>query len=157
MQPSTDWFVAGVGDFGGYYNDDILWRNPNTGAVAVWVTDLLAPDVCMREPLRRVDPSWVIASVGDFDGDGHADVLWRQPLTGANAIWPNANPGAAERLASARPVWQVGDVLDLNGDSRADIIWRNPTTGANVVWYSGDGATAVPLTGVTNPAWHIVP
>ena len=156
--PSPAWAIAGSGDFDGDGAAEILWRNPATGANAFWKIrrdgDAL---VVHASALRRVGPTWQVAGIGDFDADGSADILWRNPRTGANALWPAAQSNAARLLASARPGWRVATILDLDGDGRADIVWRHPTTGANVVWRSGDAATATPLTGVTNPAWQIVP
>ena len=155
--PSLDWIVAAIGNSSNSIaGDPIYWRNSTTGAVARWVYSSFDGG-WYRDALGRVNPSWVIAGEGDFDGDGNSDLLWRQPITGANAIWPNGNPSSARRLASARPVWRVASILDLDGDAQADIVWRNPNTGGNVVWRSGEGATAMAMTSVTNPAWQIVP
>ncbi len=33
------------------------------------------------------DLNWGIAGVGDFDGDGKPDILWRNSTTGQDAIW----------------------------------------------------------------------
>jgi hypothetical protein len=33
------------------------------------------------------DLKWSIAGVGDFDGDGRSDILWRHDATGQNLIW----------------------------------------------------------------------
>jgi len=33
------------------------------------------------------DQDWRIIGTGDFNGDGKADILWRQVHTGESAIW----------------------------------------------------------------------
>lgn len=33
------------------------------------------------------DPSWQIVGVGDFYGNGKADILWRNVSTGENYMW----------------------------------------------------------------------
>jgi len=39
--------------------------------------------------LRTVaDTSWQIAAVGDYDGDGKSDLLWRDSSTGQNYLYP---------------------------------------------------------------------
>ena len=33
------------------------------------------------------DPSWQVAQIGDFNGDGKADILWRNTVSGAMQDW----------------------------------------------------------------------
>jgi hypothetical protein len=33
---------------------------------------------------------WRVAGVGDYDGDRHSDIMWRNAATGANLIWRSA-------------------------------------------------------------------
>ncbi len=35
--------------------------------------------------------AWNIGAVGDYNGDGRADLMWRNTSTGANVIWRSAN------------------------------------------------------------------
>jgi hypothetical protein len=39
-------------------------------------------------PIATVsDLNWQVVAVRDFNGDGKADILWRNMSTGENAIW----------------------------------------------------------------------
>ena len=37
--------------------------------------------------LSEADTNWAIVGVGDFNGDGKTDLLWRNTSSGENAIW----------------------------------------------------------------------
>jgi len=157
---NVGWRVAGTGDFDRNGFPDLLWRHAGTGATAVWHGDLMPWDYGWLDlfPTRipSVSLAWTITGVGDFDGDGHDDVLWRRAADGANAIWPAADRDTAIRLASAVPGWRVSTIVDLDGNGRADIVWRHASTGAIRVWPGGDATRRHALTGVANPAWQIV-
>ena len=36
---------------------------------------------------------------GDYDGDGRADILWRNSNTGVNVIWRSANSATTQAVA----------------------------------------------------------
>jgi hypothetical protein len=104
------WYaIDGIGDFDGNGRSDILWRcipeAPNTtcgaavaGAVAIW-HDANAGATTWPGAL---DYNWQVHGVGDFDGNGSADILWRclpqapaiacgNAPAGSTAIWQFAN------------------------------------------------------------------
>src|SRR6266508_1336428 len=82
---SSNWTIAGTGDFNGDGKADILWRDNNTGTVAIWLLDGL--QVAQSGGIGTVPSNWLMAGTGDFDGDGKTDILWRDANTGTAAIW----------------------------------------------------------------------
>lgn len=91
----------------------------------------------------------------DFNGDGKADVLWRNRITGAVVIWRSANIATPQYAGSATEAWVIVGTGDFNGDGKADILWRNPYTGGNTIWKSGSSAT-VQGAGSASPSWRVV-
>jgi hypothetical protein len=129
-------------DFNGDGKGDIIWRNNNTGQVAVWLMDgatFLSSGIVGGVPL-----AWEISGVGDVDGDGKSDIVWRNTSTGATAVWlmDGVNLSSAVFPGGVPLAWQIVEVNDLNGDGKSDFVWRNTSTGATAVWLM-DGATIV--------------
>lgn len=95
-------------------------------------------------------------ATADFNGDGRADVLWRNSSTGADAIWRSADQATQQAVASVTdPRWKVAGVGDFDGDGRSDIFWRNTSTGANAIWKSANRATQQPAAAVTDQTWQV--
>jgi len=123
-------------DFDGNGIRDLLWRNKETGDLAIWLMD--GSNTAVKTVLiAGVDRTWQVAGVGDFDGDNKADLLWRNTQNGDVAVW--LMDGAAVKswstLASGLSLsWQVTGVGDLDGDSRADLLWRNTQSGDVAEW-----------------------
>jgi hypothetical protein len=90
----TDWRIEGTGDFNSDGETDILWRyygsGPYQGLNDIWFMD---GTTFMSEAVfsQVLDTAWEIAGTGDFNNDGHTDILWRYYGTGAyqglNDIW----------------------------------------------------------------------
>src|SRR5438876_4794947 len=86
--------------------------------------------------LTKPDQNWKVAGVGDFNGDGTADILWRNSSTGENYVYLMSGTTITGEgyLAEADLNWQVAGGGEVNGDGRAAIMWRNSYTGENYVY-----------------------
>ena len=100
--------------------------------------------------------------VSDFNGDGKADILWRNN-NGDVLLWLS-NPGSTvvfsvQDLHGVSLDWHIQQLGDFNGDGKADILWRNDN-GDVVLWLSNPGSavsfSVQDLHGVTAD-WHIQP
>ena len=145
VDPASGWQVQGIGDFDGDGKADILWRNSSTGENYIWLMNGLG--TASQGSVNFVDPAsgWQVQGVGDFDGDGKADILWRNTSTGENYIYlmnglTIARPGSINSVSDQ--AWQVKGIGDFNGDGKADILWRNSSTGENYIWLMNGLSTA---------------
>ncbi|MBP2315832.1 FG-GAP-like repeat-containing protein, partial [Azospirillum soli] len=99
------------------------------------------------ETLKFGDKTYQVSDLrtprGDFNGDGRADVLWRDGRTNALSIWDlNGSKIAAARDVSVQETgvalpgasWAVEATVDFTGDGRADVLWRNGTSGQLALW-----------------------
>jgi len=96
-----DWHVLGIDDFNGDFNCDLLWRQDGTGQVYVWEMNgqqVQAEGAVAHAP---VTTDWQVQGVGDFNGDGDSDVLWRQDGSGQTYIW-EMNGNRFKRRALSR-------------------------------------------------------
>jgi hypothetical protein len=96
----------------------------------------------------------------DFDGDGIADILWQQTVTGENALWIMDGAAIEAELPVGMPVeiqtdpeWALALVTEINDDGQSDLVWRHSLTGELFVLFSGDES---PLHFELDPVWHIV-
>jgi len=158
------WHVSGVGDFNGDGRDDILFRNDN-GAITNFLGTANGGIVNNGDNIYTVvDNAWHIAGVGDFNGDGRDDMLWRNDNGAVFTFLSTANGGVINNgdnsYAAMSNVWHVEAIGDYNGDGRDDILWRHDN-GTIIDWLgtasggftdnSGNLFTSIAL------AWHVAP
>ena len=90
LRPDSSWTIAAVGDFNADGDADLLWRNSN-GTVSEWLmrgsTVADGSAVTLNGSAVNVAANWQVVEIGDFNGDGSSDILWRDSGTGATAEW----------------------------------------------------------------------
>jgi hypothetical protein len=142
--PTLEWEIAGTGDFNADGRMDVLWRDTESGAVGIWLMDLTGTSIASMAVPASPPLEWVVQGVGDFNGDGKADILWRETSSGAVGIWIMNGTSITSIGEPARPPldWVIQGVGDFNLDNKADILWRETSSGAVGIWLM-DGTTLV--------------
>jgi hypothetical protein len=78
-----EWIISGMGDLDGDDKADIVYRNTNTGDVAASLMNGLDVKVGGSAIITSGVPlEWDIENVADLDGDGKADLVYRNTKTG---------------------------------------------------------------------------
>ncbi|MCX7357838.1 MAG: M57 family metalloprotease [Alphaproteobacteria bacterium] len=140
--------------FTGDGTSDLLWRNANTGAVAVWqVSGATQTNAYIA---GGAPGEWSILGTGDFSGDGRDDIIWRNTTTTAVAVWADGSGTAASIITGVPGNWQFQGVGDFNFDGRDDFVWRNTNDGAVAVWLmNGNTIANQAIVSAAPAAWNI--
>ena len=138
VTPSSGWVIAGVGDFDRNGTSDILWRNTISGEVYLWLMN--GTTIASQGDVGVVSPSsgWNIVGVGDFNGDGEADILWQNSTSGEVYLWLMSGTTIASQgspgTVSPSSGWVIQGTGDFDGNGTSDILWRNSGTGDVYIW-----------------------
>jgi len=138
--------IMGVGDFNGDGRDDIVWRNMGTGAVSISLMNGVRATQWLSVGQTALPLNVKLEGIGDFDGNGRADILWRNVASGRAVMSYHGADGnvtdwpvVSNYIAPSTVALKVGDI---NGDGKSDIVWRNMSSG-NVVISLMNGHLAV--------------
>jgi hypothetical protein len=170
----TNWRIAGTGDFDGNGNLDILWRYQGSGGYQGWnIIWYMSGETIMSQeyPPAILDTNWKIDGIGDFNGDGKSDMLWRYYGSGGYQGWDIIWYMNGTAITSQENLdmiwdtnWRIDGTGDFDGDGKADILWRYYGSGGyegwNIVWYM-NGTTIksqenLPIILKPDPNWRIV-
>jgi hypothetical protein len=119
---------------------DLLWRNFSNGNNAVWQLDAAQQILSVQNLAGLPNTDYRIESSFYLPGSGNnANILWRNYVTGANAIWIMPANGAVPTAVVELPAipntqFYVGGTADFNGDGYTDIVWRNNDSGFVGIW-----------------------
>ena len=70
-----------------------------------------------------------MVGVGDFNGDGFSDALWRNNSSGDTGYTDFHAGNAWNGLGASSTAYNVVAVGDYSGDGFDDILYRDPTSG----------------------------
>jgi len=155
--------AAVIKDFDGDGYPDLLWRREAIGAGDTEIDFLQDTELQDRLPtdFRIASLNFHLAGYGDFDGDGHADLLWRRLndnvfvihfMVGASRVSTAAvnfapapewevraiedfrlGPGLRTGYQIRSFAWRPFGAGDFNRDGNIDVVWRHESNGLNNV------------------------
>ncbi len=173
----SNWKLTATADFDRDGRPDILWRNADSQRLVVWKmgsdeapgtqkTGNLSPS-----PDHALDANWEAVAAADYDGDGHVDLLWYNPVSGRTVIWyldaslVRVTGAFTSPPAAADANWRVVASADYGKGASVswgtpDLLWRNTTSGKLVVWHMnwGGGRASGVFTTPSSPgdlAWQV--
>jgi len=130
-------FETASNDLSGDGISDILFRS-TSGQLVSWTLKadgVGKPAYGAGGGIGGAGAEWQIQGLGDFNGDGRQDVLWRN-VDGTVAQWQldGTSVVGGGVVAGATAEWSIVGIGDFDGDGTDDVLWRNSVSGLVLEW-----------------------
>jgi hypothetical protein len=148
---SYTWTIGGGAITGGAGTRTISFSALFAGSVRLNVT-VMNSNGCSSTSAKALP-----VVVGDFDGDGKTDILWRH-TSGANLLWlmNGTTYSSSVSLPFVPSSWNIVGTADFNGDGSTDILWQH-SSGLVLIWLmSGTTVSSSVNLPSVDPSWQIV-
>lgn len=115
---------------------DLCWQGVDDRLWIWYMRGIEAVDRTVTEP-ATLSAGERLAGCGDIDGDGAADLLFRDSVTGAVGAW--SMDASRRRETHALPYkaqlnWDLFAVADIDGDRSNDLLWHDRRNGRLLAW-----------------------
>lgn len=142
------WVITNIADTSADGQADIVWTNPERGALRVWLLHgarLLAAGPEIAGPPGE---GWSGVTAADTNRDGMSDVIWGNATRGTAAVWLM---NGAQMLAPGPEIqgppgegWVDVYDGDTNADGMADTVWQQTGTSNFAVWLMNGAQVLAP-------------
>jgi hypothetical protein len=129
-----------LGDFSSTGRSDFMYQDTSNADPSM-VSIAKLPNGTASN-LRNLKRAWMAQAVGDMDGDGTSDVVFRYTGTdgrpddtGVSYIWfmKNGTVEQVRKRGGAPLSWTLLGAADINGDFAADMVYISPTNQVRVL------------------------
>jgi hypothetical protein len=157
------WNITGTGQTTGDGLSDLVWQNQNSHLVEIQFLNGSTTLGGGTISNSAFDANWQAVAVGDFNGDGMADIAYRRISDGLTELqFLNGTTVIGGGLISNNSFgkdWNVVGAADFNGDGYSDLVWQhNADNLVEIQFLSGTSSIGGGL--ISNnpfgPGWNVV-
>ena len=119
----------------------MFWQNRANGYLSAWnMSGAAMTSGVAVTPFQISDTKWHIVGTGDFNQDGHSDLVWQHQGTRLTTVWlmhgtSFVRAGILSHNTVSDKNWALRIVADMNNDGHSDLVWQHETAGWVAVWF----------------------
>jgi hypothetical protein len=137
--PGPEWQILGAADTDADGRSELFCRS-RAGLVCVWYVAAQNGRKAWVQVQPSIDTRWYAVAVGDFQGDGSADVVWQDRVTGNVAVKLTRGLRTTKTVVTTPPgppdpLWQLVGIDDMDGDRNRDLLWQKWSSGTVLIWF----------------------